>query len=48
MQQQSVQRVSSPGQSQSDFVSTPSKGRLWKILQDNGAFNGINNNFFTT
>lgn len=45
--QQSVQSVSSPGQSQSDFVSTLSKGRLWKILQDNGAFNGINNNFFT-
>ncbi len=43
MQQQSI----SVSQSQSDFVSTPSKGRLWKILQDNGAFNGINNNFFT-
>jgi hypothetical protein len=47
MMQQSVQSVSSPGHSQSDFVSTLSKGRLWKILQDNGAFNGINNNFFT-
>lgn len=33
--------------SRSEFVSTPSKGRLWKILQDNGAFNGINNNFFS-
>ena len=44
MMQQSVQQQPS---SQSEFVSIPSKGRLWKILQDNGAFNGINNNFFT-
>ena len=44
MMQQSVQQQQS---SQSEFVSIPSKGRLWKILQDNGAFNGINNNFFT-
>lgn len=44
MMQQSVQQQPS---SQSEFVSIPSKGRLWKILQDNGAFNDINNNFFT-
>ena len=44
MMQQSIQQQPS---SQSEFVSIPSKGRLWKILQDNGAFNGINNNFFT-
>ena len=47
MMQQSVQQVRSSEQSQSGFVSVVSKGRLWKILQDNGAFNGINNNFFT-
>lgn len=32
---------------ESDFVSTENKGRLWKILQNNGAFNGINNTFFS-
>lgn len=31
----------------SEFVDITSKGRLWKILQDNGAFNNIDNNFFT-
>ena len=44
MMQHSVEQTS---YSQSEFVSVPSKGRLWKILQDNGAFNGINNSFFT-
>ena len=33
--------------SESEFVSTENKGRLWKILQNNGAFNGIDNTFFS-
>jgi hypothetical protein len=32
---------------ESEFTHVTNKARLWKILQTNGAFNGINNNFFT-
>ena len=32
---------------ESEFVSTENKSRLWKILQNNGAFNDINNTFFS-
>lgn len=41
MYQQSIQTNTS------EFVRTENKARLWKILQSNGAFNGIDNNFFT-
>ena len=30
----------------SDFTQTDNKGKLWSVLQNNGAFNGIGNNFF--
>ena len=33
---------------ESDFVKGENKARLWKILQNNGAFNGINNSFFSS
>ena len=31
----------------SEFTKTDNKAKLWSILQDNGAFNGISNNFFS-
>ena len=31
----------------SDFLKTENKGKLWSMLQQNGAFNGIGNNFFS-
>lgn len=33
--------------SRSDFLKTENKGKLWSMLQSNGAFNGISNNFFS-
>ena len=33
--------------SDSEFTRMDNKGRLWKILQNNGAFNGIDNSFFS-
>jgi hypothetical protein len=33
---------------ESDFVRSENKARLWKLLQNNGAFNGINNSFFSS
>jgi hypothetical protein len=31
----------------SDFSNTDNKGKLWSMLQNNGAFNGISNDFFS-
>ena len=31
----------------SEFLKTENKGKLWSMLQQNGAFNGISNNFFS-
>lgn len=31
----------------SEFLQTENKGKLWSMLQQNGAFNGISNNFFS-
>lgn len=30
-----------------EFLKTENKGKLWSMLQQNGAFNGIGNNFFS-
>ena len=31
----------------SEFLKTENKAKLWSMLQQNGAFNGISNNFFS-
>lgn len=41
------QQDSRTQKNESEFVKTPSKGRLWNMLQNNGAFNSIDNSFFT-
>jgi hypothetical protein len=47
MLQQQQSQPQQQQQEQSEFVKIDNKGRLWKILQDNGGFNGIENNFFS-
>lgn len=40
------QQDSHTQKNESEFVKTHNKGRLWNILQNNGAFNSIDNSFF--
>lgn len=34
--------------STNEFMKTENKAKLWSLLQNNGAFNGISNSFFST
>lgn len=39
--------MENPSVEQNDFTKTENKAKLWQVLQRNGAFNGIDSNYFT-
>ena len=38
--------MENPDIEQNEFTRTENKGKLWQVLQRNGAFNGIDSNYF--
>lgn len=38
--------MENPDVEQNEFTRTENKGKLWQLLQRNGAFNGIDSNYF--